>query len=105
MAVKNFMVYIKTNFGVDAQKLVKYYDDNNCELVQQFPVTRVQFVSSKSSTEQQVRIPENNPHNFNPNDDQFTVKSAAKHYKKPQRHYSSVNKVISNKKSFILIVY
>jgi hypothetical protein len=23
MAVKNFMVYIKTNFGVDAQKLVR----------------------------------------------------------------------------------
>jgi hypothetical protein len=27
MAVKNFMVYIKTNFGVDAQKLVKYYNN------------------------------------------------------------------------------
>jgi hypothetical protein len=32
MAVKNFMVYIKTNFGVDAHKLVKYYNNNNCKL-------------------------------------------------------------------------
>ncbi len=61
MTVKNFIVYIKTNFDVvDAQKLVKYYDSNNCNLVQKFPATRLLFASSKSS-DQQIYPTSKNP--------------------------------------------